>query len=120
MTLVQKIEALCKESGTTITALERECKLSLGSIRKWDDHAPSLSKVTSVAKALGVTVAYLVGESDEKTPTKAGERIPYENYREVLAGTGIRILLDADAKLTQDQLDDIVEFIEFQQRKNGR
>lgn len=55
-----------------------------------------------------------------KTPTSEGERIPYKDKRELLAGRGVSILLDADAKLTEDQLDDIVNFIQFQQEKNGR
>lgn len=56
----------------------------------------------------------------KKAPTSTGERIPYKEKREFLAGQGIRILLDTDAKLTEDQLDDILEFIKFQQGKNGR
>lgn len=50
----------------------------------------------------------------------ADEKIPHEKYREVLAEGGIRLLLDADAKIPQEHIDDIVEFIKFKQRKNDR
>lgn len=57
----------------------------------------------------------------EKAPSRSGEgQIPHEKRREVLAEGGIRLLLDADAKVTEEQLEDIVDFIKFQQRKNGR
>lgn len=55
-----------------------------------------------------------------KKASTDGERIPHRDKRELLAGRGVSILLDADAKLTEDQLDDIINFIQFQQEKNGR
>ena len=68
MSLVKRIDALCKERNTTLTAIERECGLGVSSIRKWDEHSPSLSKVMSVADALDVPVSYLIGEDTEKKP----------------------------------------------------
>jgi len=49
-----------------------------------------------------------------------GQSIPHEKQREILAGSGVSLLLDADAKLTEEQLQEIISFIEFQQRKYGR
>lgn len=72
MSLVKRIDALCKERNTTLTAIERECGLGVSSIRKWDEHSPSLSKVMSVADALDVPVSYLIGEGTEKKPTPEG------------------------------------------------
>lgn len=46
--------------------------------------------------------------------------LPHARYREVLEESGIRLLLDADAKVSREDLEDIVEFIKFKQRKNGR
>ena len=55
------------------------------------------------------------------------ERAPDNNIkvsrvdeREVLAEGGLRVLLDADSKLTQEQLNEIVSFIRYQQQKNDR
>ena len=72
MSLVKRIDALCKERNTTLTAIERECGLGVSSIRKWDEHSPSLSKVMSVADARDVPVSYLIGEDTEKKPTPEG------------------------------------------------
>ncbi len=66
--MVEKIKLLCEKNGTTIKALEKELGLGNGSIRRWDDTAPSVDKVLLVAKRFGVTVEWLKGESDEKSP----------------------------------------------------
>lgn len=62
--MVGKIKQLCKEQGKTIFSLEQECGFGNGTIHKWDRSSPSVSKVTAVAKALGVPVASLI-EDDE-------------------------------------------------------
>ena len=72
MSLVKRIDALCKQRNTTLTAVERECGLAVSSIRKWDDHSPSLVKVVAVADALGVSVSDLIDEQ-EKKPTPVSE-----------------------------------------------
>lgn len=72
MSLVKRIDALCKQRNTTLTAIERECGLGISSIRKWDDHSPSLTKVMAVADALDVSVSDLIGEQ-EKKPTLDSE-----------------------------------------------
>lgn len=72
MSLVKRIDVLCKQRNTTLTAIERECGLGISSIRKWDDHSPSLTKVMAVADALDVSVSDLIGEQ-EKKPTPVPE-----------------------------------------------
>ena len=59
-------------------------------------------------------------KSNEKPPVDDERFLPLAERREALSKAGIHILLDADAKVTEDQLDDIISFIEIQQRRNGR
>lgn len=73
MALVPKIEELCKKCNTTVTALERDCGLSLGYVRRWDKNSPSIDRVLLVAKALNTTVSYLIGETDIKNPAPIPE-----------------------------------------------
>ena len=54
------------------------------------------------------------------TALQGARPLPHAQYREVLQESGIRLLLDADAKVSPEDLEDIVEFIKFKQRKNGR
>ena len=56
-----------------MTAIERECGLGISSIRKWDDHSPSLTKVMAVADALGVSVADLIGDQQKKPAPTDGD-----------------------------------------------
>lgn len=78
MSLVKRIDALCKERNTTLTAIERECGLGVSSIRKWDEHSPSLSKVILVADALGVSMSYLIDEQQKKPIPEDGDGLNEE------------------------------------------
>lgn len=70
--LVERIKELCRAQGKTLFSLEQECGFGNGTVHKWDKNAPSISKVIAVAKALGVSVSYLIGEN-EKKPTLVSE-----------------------------------------------
>lgn len=117
-----RFESLCKQKGVSKQKACIDCGLSRTAWNKWKAGAiPNGDAIQSLADYFGVTTDYLLtGEETKKAPTDEGERIVHKDKREVLAGRGISILLDADAKVTEDQLDDIVSFIQLQQRKNGR
>lgn len=60
-------------------------------------------------------------DNKKENPPVDDERfLPLAERREALSRAGIHIMLDADAKVTEEQLDDIISFIEIQQRRNGR
>lgn len=65
MSLVKRISSICEQNGLTLTSLERLCGFGVSSIRKWDDHAPTLPKLQKVADTLGVTVGYILGETEK-------------------------------------------------------
>ena len=100
MALVPKIEELCKECNTTVTALERDCGLSLGSVRKWDKNSPSIDRVVLVAKSLNTTVSYLIGETDIKNPaseTEAGVDHTIQEWKDLLSTfskEGLKSIID--------------------------
>lgn len=94
MSLVKRIDMLCKERNTTMTAIERECGLGISSIRKWDDHSPSLTKVMAVADALGASVADLIGDQQKKPTPENGDGLD-EQDRQLME---LMKLLTADQK----------------------
>lgn len=119
--LVEQIKKLCSDNNTSVKALEKELGFGNGTIRRWDTNAPSFDKIVMVANRFNVPVSYLTGEETKKAPTQTdGRGLPHAERREILAGHGVSIMLDADAKLTDAQLEDIINFIEFQQGKYGR
>lgn len=71
--MVDKIRHLCKEQGKSLFSLEKECGLGNGTINKWDRNSPSVDKVKTVADALGVPVAYLIGEQEKKSAPTDGD-----------------------------------------------
>ncbi|WP_317335273.1 helix-turn-helix domain-containing protein [Dysosmobacter welbionis] len=116
-----KYVALCAQKGITPSAAAKEIGINKAAVSNWKyrKNGPSDVTMQKIADYFGVPVLELT-EERKKAPTDEGERIVHKDKREVLAGRGISILLDADAKVTEDQLDDIVSFIQLQQRKNGR
>lgn len=50
MKLYETIKELCKEKGISIAKLEREVKLSVGSISHWRTSDPKVSSVKAVAE----------------------------------------------------------------------
>lgn len=135
-----KFKQLCEQKDVSCTKAAVEMGLSNATPTKWKKTGatPAGATLSKVASYFGVPISTLIdsenlisdavdiafssmnyGQKEKPTGTTDGQ-FPFAERREVLAGEGIRILLDADAKLTEEQLDDIVNFIEFQQRKHGR
>lgn len=57
--MVEKIKALCREQGISVSELERRTGL-IGCIWRWDIHKPSIEKVKRVAECLNTTVDALL------------------------------------------------------------
>ena len=57
-----KLEALCKQKGTTITALEGKCHLGHGTLAKIND--PKESTIRLIAKHLEIPICELIGDED--------------------------------------------------------
>lgn len=118
--MLEKIRELCHERGISIYKLEKELGFGNGTIGKWTKGIPNYSRVKAVADYFEIPVSELTGEA-EKAPTQEGEReLPHAEYREVLAEGGMRLLMDADAKIPEEHVEEIVEFIKMKQRKYGR
>lgn len=61
MDLYEKIKWMCMMSGRNIRGVEKACGFGNGTIRRWSDNDPSVSKVKKVAEHFGVTVDDLLG-----------------------------------------------------------
>ena len=67
MTIVDRIQILCNEHGTTLAGLERTLNFGRGTIRKWDTSSPSIDKIGAVANYFHTSIDYLIygGKTDE-------------------------------------------------------
>ncbi|PHV69565.1 hypothetical protein CS063_15070 [Sporanaerobium hydrogeniformans] len=65
MTLVDRIQELCRKNTTTQSALERDLNFGKGTISKWDKSYPSSDKLQKVADYFHVSTDYLLGREDK-------------------------------------------------------
>ena len=68
MSLFQRIKSSAKEAGISLTALAEKTGIPSKAMWRWDENKPAVDKVASVAIALGVSIDYLMGLTDIKTP----------------------------------------------------
>lgn len=67
MPMYDRIKALCKQKGVTITGTEKELGFARGSLCKVDINKPSMERVNKLADYFGVSVEYLMtGETPEE------------------------------------------------------
>lgn len=64
MTLVEKIQMLCRNKGITLMGLERELGLSTSTVRRWDTMRPSVDKVLKVAQYFHISTDYLLSNDN--------------------------------------------------------
>lgn len=67
MSLVNKIQQLCINKGTTLIGLERDVSLGRGTIRNWDKNSPSMDKVQKVADYFHVSIDYLLDRKSDNS-----------------------------------------------------
>lgn len=89
--IFQRITELCAEKGTTITKLEKELGLAVATIIKWRDikRSPSVFTVRAVANYFGVSIEYLLGETDIRS-----------SISEIMSDDGVISLQRAMEKMT--------------------
>lgn len=68
MTLFDKIKKVSKERGYSIAEVERKAGISTNYLYQWKKREPSPKSLASVAKVLGVSVDYLLGETEKEEP----------------------------------------------------
>lgn len=122
--MYERIVALCEQKGIKPGRVCADTGLSRGmmsDLKMGRTKELSGKNAKIVADYFGVTTDYLYGQEKEKAPAPEGEReLPHAEYREVLAEGGMRLLMDADAKIPEEHVEEIVEFIKMKQRKYGR
>lgn len=68
---MERLEEILKEKKMSRRKLEREAGLGVGTVAKWKIFDPTVQSVQKVADVLGVSVAYLTGESDYRSEQDA-------------------------------------------------
>lgn len=103
-----KFKALCDAKGVSCNKAALEIGLSNATVPKWKKtgFTPKGDTLSKIAEYFGVTVDFLLGSEQEKTPTENGEReFSKEDLKFALWGDSSEID-DAD-------LDDVLRYAAF-------
>ena len=116
----KRLKELRTEKGLTQSDIGKLVNKGDSTVRMWElrNSEPDYETVSILADYFGVSVDYLLGR-EEKGPANNGEANRDLNIPEKYSG--IRVALnEGDRNLTQDDIDDIVRFIEFTANKNKK
>ncbi len=58
--VLEQIKNLCKARNITLAQLERDLNFGNGTIRRWNENPPSITKVVQVAEYFAVNLDYLI------------------------------------------------------------
>ena len=118
-TTVQKILDLVKERGLSVRQFEASSGIPTGSVQAWKSgrYSPSGTSLQKIADYFDVSVDYLLGNTDDKQrkpgpdPSSANISVPKEYADVVVAFAG------GVKDLSQEDIDSVIEFIEFKKNK---
>lgn len=77
-----RIDPLILSSGKDASEIEKAIGLTRGTISKWRNTnlKSYLSYIEKIADYFGVSIAYIFGETDEKSPSPDEDRLSVEEY----------------------------------------
>lgn len=70
MTVFERIKEISKKRGTNLKKIARQVGLSENAIYSWKNKTPRADNVQAVADVLGVSVDYLLGNTDDMHTNK--------------------------------------------------
>lgn len=118
---LSRILELMQNEGLTAHQLEVRAGLSNASVQAWRNgrNKPSLDAISKLSDYFDVSVDYLLGKTDDPTPPKKSDGkpklyVPPEYASVMVAFAG------GTENLTQEDIDSIIEFIEFRKNKKKK
>ncbi|UEG66565.1 helix-turn-helix domain-containing protein [Weissella hellenica] len=111
MTTFERIKQTAKERGLTLNQLNDAAKLKNNIIYSWKNKMPSAENLSKVADVLGVSVDYLLGNTDDmhankKADTSSDDLKEYFDEHPVLKFDGKEIP-EAEMKIIKRILEDM-------------
>ena len=111
MTLFERTKEIASKRGMSLQELAKKANLGVNSIYRWKERNPTTSNITKVADVLGVSVDYLLGNTDDmhankKADTSSDDLKDYFDEHPVLKFDGKEIP-DAEMKIIKRILEDM-------------
>lgn len=108
MTLFDRIKETAKKRGYSIAEVERKAGVSTNYMYQWKTRKPNPETLNSVAKVLGVSVDYLLGD-DKPESEKVDDN----------SATGV-IAAHIDDDTPEEERQQIINFIENLKKARGQ
>lgn len=70
MDTLDRIKKLANQKGWSLQKVAEKAGIGINSIYRWNTKVPSTQSLSKVAKVLGVTTDYLLGNTDDPKPLK--------------------------------------------------
>lgn len=112
MGITERVRALCDGRGLSMRALERELGIGNGTIRRWSINTPSADILQKAAQFFGVTVGYLLGESDDTDVEYYVDPEVTRVAQDLKDNPDLKILFDASKNLSKEDIELVLDMIE--------
>ncbi|SCC14090.1 helix-turn-helix domain-containing protein [Weissella bombi] len=100
MTIFERTKEAAKTRGMSLQETATAAGIGINSIYGWKNKKPSIDRIKAVADVLGVSIDYLLGNTDEMHPTKKDGvldlREVSDDERYELVSAGGRPITDED------------------------
>lgn len=92
MTIFERTKELAKKRGLSLQETAKSAGIGINSIYSWKDKKPSVDRIKAVADVLGVSVDYLLGNTDEMHSNKKDDKtVDLEKDTTILALDGMEL-----------------------------
>lgn len=92
MTVIERIKEISKKRGWNLQKTAMEAGIGINTIYKWKSQTPKIDAISKVADVLGVSVDYLLGNTDEMHSNKKDDKtVDLEQDTTILALDGIEL-----------------------------
>ncbi|MGF3066612.1 helix-turn-helix domain-containing protein [Facklamia sp. P12950] len=105
MTPFDRLKILCDKQGISINVLEERVGLGQNTLYSWKKKIPSGQNLTKVADYFNVSIDYLLGRTDNPT---------------IKDDDDFLVAAHIDGDFTEEEMEDIRDYIEFIKSKHRR
>ena len=92
MTIFERTKELANKRGLSLQETAKSAGIGINSIYSWKDKKPSVDRIKAVADVLGVSVDYLLGNTDEMHSNKKDDKtVDLEKDTTILALDGMEL-----------------------------
>lgn len=116
MTIFERTKQTAINRGLTLRQVEEQAGLGQNSLYAWKKYTPKGSNLQKVADVLGVSVDYLLGNTDDKRPAKKDDKKP--DLDELLNDEGA--LMFQGMELSDDYKRALLAMLETYKGQNGK